>query len=242
MAKGSKKHILQLIDNNCIGNINELLNNTNAVFEDQDSIIPVSSINPKEVTLSTYLTKEWGDASLGTSFRKWWIKYGNRTPQWDLIAKCKIDGVDGILLVEAKAHKSEIKGDKGKKQAVKEESIQNHKQIRRSIEEARDSINKFNREAEIDISIDTCYQLSNRVACAWWLASHKIPVVLLYLGFLNDHYFKDKFESDRDWQKCFEKHAGIVGVQTILNHPIKTENAEFVINSKGFDLNRFVVK
>lgn len=239
MTKGSKFQILQFIDNKFLDNINELLLEVNAVVENQDSVIPISPIHPKEATLGTYLTKKWGDPKVGASFRNWWIKHGSRTPQWDLISKCKINGVAGLLLVEAKAHKSEVNGDKGKKHPKEGKSVENHKQINEAIQETSNSINKLNADANINLSIESCYQLSNRVACAWWLASHNIPVVLLYLGFLNDNDFKDKFESDETWQKCFEKHANTVGVQTVINDTIETSQAKFVITCKCFDTNRF---
>lgn len=239
MAKGSKLHILNLVDNRFIDNINELLKNVNAFVENQDSVIPISTIHPKEATLSTYLNNKWGDPKLGISFRNWWIKHGSRTPQWDLISKCTIDGVDGLLLVEAKAHKSEVTGDKGKKYPKEGKSVENHKHINEAIHEASNSINNLNADAKVTLSISNCYQLSNRVACAWWLASHNIPVVLLYLGFLNDTDFKDKFESDETWQKCFKKHANNIGIQSITNNPVETSQAKFIITSEYFDINKF---
>ena len=240
MAKGSKLHILNLVDNKFIDNINELLQNVNAFVENQDSVIPISTNHPKESTLSTYLSKKWGDPKLSVSFRNWWIKHGSRTPQWDLISKCKINGVDGLLLVEAKAHKSEVTGDKGKKHPKERKSLENHDQINNAVQEAGKLINNLNTDITVNLSIENCYQLSNRIACAWWLASHNIPVVLLYLGFLNETYFKDKFQSDETWQKCFIEHAELVGINsTKLNKAIKTKNAEFIIGCKSFDISNF---
>jgi hypothetical protein len=239
MAKGSKLHILHLLDNRFIDNINELLQNVNAFVENQDCVIPISSNHPKEATLSTYLTNIWRNPKLSISFRNWWIRHGSRTPQWDLISKCKINGADGILLVEAKAHKSEVTGDKGKRLHKEGKSEENDRKINEAMHEASISINNFNVGFDVNLSIENCYQLSNRVACAWWFASHNIPVVLLYLGFLNDTNFKDKFESYETWQKCFDKHANIIGIQAILNNPIETRQKKFVITSKYFDINKF---
>ncbi len=37
----------------------------------------------------------------------WWVKSGS-PPMWDLIATCQIDGLPGLLIVEAKAHENEM--------------------------------------------------------------------------------------------------------------------------------------
>ncbi len=236
--KGSKKHILSLIDDKeFIEKMNTLLVGTNTILENKNSIFPKSFDIPNEKTLSTFLRDVWKNKELGNEFTRWWIEFGSRTPQWDIISKCKINGTDGILLVEAKAHKSEITGDKGKKIENEPKKIKNHNHIKAAINKANESINELNDSANLKLNIDVCYQLSNRVASTWWLASHNIPVTLIYLGFLNDNYFKDKFQSDKDWQNCFEKHTKTVGVQTILNNHIKTKNEYFNFISKSIDIN-----
>lgn len=234
MIKGSKKHVLNLIDNKLfIDKMNNLLVDTNTIIENKDSIYPKGRENPKEKTLPSFLKDDWKNEDLAKEFRNWWIKHGSRTPQWDIISKCKIDGKEGILLVEAKAHKSEVTGDKGKMQIDENKKKDNHQQIYEAIEQANYSINKNNNGVNAKLSIDTCYQLSNRVASAWWLASQGIPVVLIYLGFKDDNDFKDKFNSEEEWQNCFEEHAKTVKIQAIINKKIKTESESFYIISKS---------
>ncbi len=61
-------------------------------------------------------------------------------------------------------------------------SKRNHAQIGRAISEAslglKDTMDGWN------LSRDSHYQLANRFAWAWKLASMGVPVVLVYLGFL----------------------------------------------------------
>ena len=64
-----------------------------------------------------------------------------------------------------------------------------------------------------DISRDHHYQLSNRFAWSWKLATLGIPVVLVYLGFLNAQDMasndpEDKlFESEADWARVLKDHS-----------------------------------
>ncbi len=41
----------------------------------------------------------------------WWlaVRGGANTPNWDLASTCTLDGVEGLLLVEAKAHSGELR-------------------------------------------------------------------------------------------------------------------------------------
>lgn len=69
-------------------------------------------------------------------------------------------------------------------------------------------------EPNVNVTRDSHYQLSNRVAFGWWLASHGLPTIILYLGFLGDYGLPDAgapFADDNDWQHCFEEYCeGIV--------------------------------
>ena len=59
------------------------------------------------------------------------------------------------------------------------DSEKNHERINKAINEANNQIKNI--FPQIAISSDTCFQLSNRVANAWWLSNQGIPVVLLNL-------------------------------------------------------------
>jgi len=54
------------------------------------------------------------------------------------------------------------------------------------------------------------YQLCNRVAWAWKLAQLGVPVVLVYLGFLNAGEMVDQgqpFATAQMWEDCLRRHA-----------------------------------
>lgn len=48
------------------------------------------------------------------------------------------------------------------------------------------------------LSANSHYQLSNRVAFAWKLAKMGIPVVLVYLGFIDAHEMRDDYKLLKD--------------------------------------------
>jgi len=220
--KGSKKCMLELISSpNYYSTINSLIQGTEAIITAKDDKhFPLGLHNDKEAELKDFLAGHF-TAKQGTDIRNWWLAVSTpntRTPNWDLISTCTINGKKGILLVEAKAHKQELNGEShGKKLKLKpsDDSISNHGKIGLAINEAREGIDG------ISISRDNCYQLSNRVAHAWWLANQGIPVVLLYLGFLNvkdmDNGKNKLLETNKDWTDCFSNHASKVGVDNIID-------------------------
>ncbi len=60
------------------------------------------------------------------------------------------------------------------------------------------------------LSRDRCYQLSNRFAWAWKLVDLGVPVILVYLGFLDATEMSDEgspFADHGDWQHCVMSHA-----------------------------------
>ena len=61
-----------------------------------------------------------------------------------------------------------------------------------------------------NLSTESHYQLSNRFAWNWKLASLGVPVVLVYLGFLNANEMEHRgktFSSFEDWKACMKTHA-----------------------------------
>ena len=131
--------------------------------------------------LSPELSKTLGD---------WWLPAGRqdaRTPNFDIASTCKVDGVPGLLLVEAKAHTGElVKEAVGRRLAASDSAAReaSHMTTGVAIESARQGL-----EAATNliwrISRDSHYQMSNRFAWSWKLAQLGVPVVLVYLGFLH---------------------------------------------------------
>jgi hypothetical protein len=141
--------------------------------------------------------------------RSWWLEKprGARVPNWDIASTCTIEGVKGLLLVEAKAHDKEL-SEAGKSQPISDNSQLNHKQIRQAIAQANSGLSKVT--AGWALSRDSHYQLSNRFAWAWKLAVLEVPVILVYLGFLNATEMLDQgqpFNNVEAWQTCIRSHA-----------------------------------
>ena len=118
----------------------------------------------------------------------WWLaaRRGANTPNWDIASTCTIKGKPGMLLVEAKAHSKELSksGKELPKASDSDNSRKNHEQISQAIGKANEAFQKVTGK-EWNLSSDCHYQLSNRFAWSWKLVSLHIPVVLLYLGFLD---------------------------------------------------------
>lgn len=140
---------------------------------------------------------------------EWWLQKprGARLPNWDIASTCTIEGVKGLLLVEAKAHDKEL-SEAGKSQPTTSNGRLNHKRIGLAIDEANLGLNGVLRGWAL--SRDSHYQLCNRFAWAWKLATLGVPVILVYLGFLNAVEMLDQgqpFDSHKAWQACIRNHA-----------------------------------
>lgn len=146
------------------------------------------------------------------ALRKWWLADGAaRTPNWDIASTCEIEGKRGLLLVEAKAHAKELRHS-GKKLArdATTKSQRNHQQICRAIAEATCGLKLATGRNSWHLSWCSHYQLSNRFAWAWKLASLGVPVVLVYLGFLNAQDMAKcgpLFRCYADWERALKTHC-----------------------------------
>jgi hypothetical protein len=68
------------------------------------------------------------------------------------------------------------------------------------------------------LSRDAFYQVSNRMAWGWRLASLGVPVTVLYLGFVQDAYWPaDQFISTEDWMQAARDYLGNVVLVEALN-------------------------
>lgn len=155
---------------------------------------------------------------------QWWLKVIKRsnTPNWDIASTCTIDGRPGLLLVEAKAHEVELSsGGRGKLLGPKASanSRANHDQIGCAIASARVGLQNAT-SSSWAISRDTHYQMSNRFAWAWKLASMGLPVALIYLGFLNANEMSKPFGSHEAWEKAVYRHSDGTVPAAAWNLPI----------------------
>ncbi len=148
------------------------------------------------------------DRSRREALRNWWLsEAGSKTgtPNWDIASSCTIEGKPGLLLVEAKAHGEELKED----DRCGARSEKNRVRIGEAIGEANRSLNEL--VPGWHLSHESHYQLSNRFAWSWKLASLEVPVVLVYLGFLNALEMGDSFDNAQSWRTKVQRYSeGIV--------------------------------
>lgn len=152
-----------------------------------------------------------------TELRNWWTGevVGARTPTWDIASSCTVNGVKGILLIETKAHIGELNSDHS---GSREKPILY--QIKKGFSDATDAWNDalhdyaddrgFKLSHNVKLSTASHFQLSTHFAFAWKLADMGVPVILVYLGFLNVTELENEnrliFKNSAMWNKCvFEK-------------------------------------
>lgn len=114
------------------------------------------------------------------------------------------------MLVEAKAHGNELSAA-GKSLPGSDNGWKNHGRIASAIPEANAGLRRAT-GGEWSLSRDERYHLSNRFAWAWKLAAHGVPVVLVYLGFLDaEDMIADGplFGTHDDWVDAVRGHAGV---------------------------------
>jgi hypothetical protein len=167
--------------------------------------MPRGFAEPKEAKLGNalqFLSDEHREVMTG-----WWlaVREHANTPNWDIASTATIDGAEGLVLVEAKAHAAEIKID-GK---AGEGRAENHARIDAACREASAALNCI--LPGWSLSVESHYQLCNRFAWAWRIASLGVPVVLVYLGFLRAEEMHDQglpLADAKSWDRAVRDHCG----------------------------------
>ena len=141
----------------------------------------------------------------------WWlaVSRGNtRTPNWDIVSTCTVDGVKGLLLVEAKAHSKEL-SEKDRSKAGES----NLPRIANCIREANAGL-ASRTGLTWALSHEHRYQMSNRFAWSWKLTELGYPVILVYLGFLGAEEIAVQEYSNRflspavaEWESLVKAHS-----------------------------------
>ncbi|RYX82146.1 hypothetical protein EON83_20730 [bacterium] len=175
--------------------------------------MPKGHGNPAEAKLGQALL--FLDTEKRKELTKWWLagKGGANTPNWDIASRAIIDGKEGLILVEAKAHEREFsKSGKPQKANPSHDSTENQKRISAAIDEANRELNAL--MPGWGLSIDSHYQLTNRFTWAWKIASLGVPVILVYLGFLEATEMEDcgrPLKDAADWEQVvLARSIGIV--------------------------------
>jgi len=123
----------------------------------------------------SFLTDEQREA-----VTSWWLAVRERanTPNWDIVSTCRLEGRRGLVIVEAKAHSCEFH-----RSGKPDGNTENGRSISAAIADANRALGGA--EAGWGLCTGTAYQLCNRFAWAWKIASLGVPVALVYLGFLH---------------------------------------------------------
>jgi hypothetical protein len=202
---------------------------TGATVSPADSWKPVGS-GAKEREREARLGS-WGPTVLPevdwSEMRSWWLVEHRRanTPNWDFASTCTLGHRRGLVLIEAKAHAAELHAGGKLVADVDGPSERNHTQIRLAIAGANEALKKLGFDTKI--SIDLNYQLSNRIAFAWKLASLGVPVVLVYLGFLGDKGTRNPLGSGEDWHSALSTHAKDIFPDPVSDRRIDCKAAPF---------------
>ncbi len=181
-----------------------------------DWYMPEGFCKPHEAKLgetSGFLTDEQRE-----EVTNWWlaVRHKANTPNWDIVSTCTIGLRKGLVLVEAKAHAGELKPN----DRLAAENDQNRAKIIVAISEANNGLKSTG--WAWSLSSERCYQLSNRFAWAWKVASLGVPVILVYLGFLDAQEMGQPFASHEAWERCLLAYADeCVPRQAWLSDPIQ---------------------
>ena len=140
----------------------------------------------------------------------WWLavsRGSTRTPNWDIASTCTVDGVKGLLLVEAKAHSKELN-----EKDCSNAGESNLPRIANCIREANAAL-ASRTGLTWALSHEDRYQMSNRFAWSWKLTELGYPVILVYLGFLGAEEMRCKstaqvpFASRAEWESLVRAHS-----------------------------------
>jgi len=230
-VRGSRKHVLDWLGSpGFMAELNALLEPAPVVVPSGAAWMPLGHKSAREARLDTFGPRTLPHAIDWNALRKWWLKHerGN-TPNWDFAATCEIESSEGILLIEAKANVPEL-GKAGKRLdlGATSRSRENHQQIGRAIRDAQSALEAL--VPNISISQDSHYQLANRLAFTWKLASMGLPTALVYLGFTHDSGIADAGEPFADaehWNRHFYSHVGDTIPSSAFERRIATGAAPF---------------
>jgi len=186
----------------------ELVQPYGFVDASRDHRMPCGFLNPDEAKLGE--SPDFLSEKQRKALTAWWLKVTRNanTPNWDIVSTCKIEGQPGLILVEAKAYDKELKqNDK-----CNASNPDNLEQIGNAIRKANTGLNAI--LSGWGLSQDSHYQICNRFAWSWKIATLGVPVILVYLGFLKAEEMADQgkpFNSIDEWGDIIRSHAhGIV--------------------------------
>ena len=176
------------------------------------------------------------DGDIRSLLGLWWLppeRQDARTPNFDIASTCTIEGAPGLLLVEAKAHDEELKKEAAGRSLTEDASEDrkaSHETIERAIVAARKGLSGATSLAW-RIARDSHYQMSNRFAWSWKLTECGIPVVLVYLGFLNASEMADlgePFANQGSWEALLMAHSAPLFPMGVWNRRWSVNGVPFI--------------
>jgi hypothetical protein len=209
---GSRRHVLDWVERPAfLQELTELLRPLPVQIHTGDALMPLGRAHPREARLESFGPKVLDDQQIWNELKGWWLTHAGNTPNWDLAAACTIEDRRGLLLVEAKANRPELsvtgkrlvgrRAKKGEEQRPPTERAErNDERIRAAIAEAGQALAVLNRCSPFTAA--SHYQLANRLAFSWKLATLRVPVALVYLGFCGDHGIArvgEPFATEEHW-------------------------------------------
>lgn len=228
-ARGSRKHVLDWTSRpDFLREFSELLA-TPEVDVVGARYMPRGYGNPAEARLESFGPDVLPGHPAWARVADWWLRHpkGANTPNWDIAVTASIEGQPGLVLVEAKANVPELsRAGKPMSTGASKRSQQNHEQIGHAIDQANTGWRSVAPEARL--TRDSHYQLANRLAFAWKLASEGVPIVLLYLGFTGDAGISDAGEplhDDSHWSRLFREHLQELRVDECLDRRVQFSDA-----------------
>ena len=191
--------------------LTELIEPFGVVEVGRDYWMPRGFLSPDEARLGE--SPGFLSSAQQQTVTTWWLaepRYAN-TPNWDIASTCTIDDRPGLVLVEAKAYSAEL-SSAGKSTPRTPNGLENHDQITHRVAEASRKLNALLPGFSLSASLH--YQLCNRLVWSWKVATLGVPVVLVYLGFLNAEEMAHRgrpFGSVCEWEGVVREQArGIV--------------------------------
>ena len=205
--------------------ITRLIESSNAndlkvkIREDDFIYYPRGYLTPNEIRLGD--VSPLLDDNIRKKLIKWWLDIdkdtSRQTPNWDFACSALINNDPGLILIEAKAHQEELT----KKDWCKAKSEKSKLAIKLAIERANEKLDNIQRGFALDTF--SHYQISNRFAWSWKLASKGIPVVLIYLGFLETAEMKQKIlKSHQDWVKIMHDYSEHLVPEQVWGNKLQT--------------------
>ncbi len=237
--RGNRLHVLDWTGSELVREeLAALLLPLSGSIEATAPFMPAGHGRVEEARLESFGPRAFQNHPAWAALQSWWLCHpsGANTPNWDMATVCTLGATRALLLVEAKANVPEL-SESGKvlrgrltdvrdvygrrmRNDPSDNARENHERIGEAVREANDAWSAL--DARVRLSAAHSYQLANRLAFTWKLATLGIPTVLLYLGFTGDEGIAHPFTDASHWEREFAAHAN-----TLLPVELREKELDF---------------